>query len=445
MIYNNITELIGNTPLLKIDPSVHGLTKIDLYAKLEYYNPFGSVKDRVALGMLTPILEDVKKNNKTIVEASSGNTAKALSALCGIYGIPFKTVTNRIKMPEVRMILQTLGADIEELPGLSDCPDPNDPNDFTTVAANLAKQHPDLYHYTDQYFNEENRETHYRTTGKEISDDLDNIDYFFGFLGTCGSSMGAGQYLKDHKKTKVVGIVADAGHHVPGGRNINELWEVGFFEKDFFEEIISGTSNLAIEYMLMLNRKTGILCGPTTGLTYASTVSYLKKLEEHIPDGERQTAVFIACDRLEPYMSYVQRYVPELYTRKTTNKETVYSVSEEAIAAVHIISSQELLLLDDVLIIDIRSRFAYSIGAIPNSINIMDELFAQIIEEANAFPRSKKIVIVCRIGDISKKYAAFLSNQGYDASSLYGGIMDWKAQGLELDVQLNKINESISL
>lgn len=182
MIVNSITELIGNTPLLKIDESVHGIKNLDLYAKLEYYNPFGSVKDRVAKGMIDPILDELKEKNKTIVEASSGNTAKALSVLSSINGLKFKTVTNRIKMPEVRMILQTLGSDIEELPGLSDCPDPNDPNDFTTVAANLANREPELYHYTDQYFNKLNLNSHYETTGKEISNDLKNINYFFGFL-----------------------------------------------------------------------------------------------------------------------------------------------------------------------------------------------------------------------------------------------------------------------
>jgi cysteine synthase B len=340
------------------------------------------------------------------------------------------------------MILQTLGSEIEELPGLSDCPDPNDPNDFTTVAANTAKQHPEKYYYTDQYFNERNRQTHYETTGKEIAQDLESVDYFFGFLGTCGSSMGAGQYLKEHKKTKVVGVVADAGHHIPGGRNINELWEVGFFEKDFYEDIISGSSIEAIEHMLILNRKAGMLCGPTTGLTYAATIRHLKKIDSIIPKEERRSAVFIACDRLEPYMSYVQRYKPELYSNKTTSRKTVYSLSEDIVATAKTINAQDLEKEKDVMVIDIRSRFAYRIGSIPNSINIMDEFLAQIIEEGQAFPISQKIVIVCRIGDISKKYAAFLTQEGYDAKSLEGGITAWRDAGFMLNRHLKNIHES---
>ena len=139
MLYEHITELIGNTPLLKIDRAVHQLQHIDLYAKLEYYNPFGSLKDRIAYGMLKDVLAEVKSTAKTVVESSSGNTAKALSALCALYDLPFKTVTSRIRYPEVRMILHILGAQIEELPSVSECPDPFDPNDFLAVAKNLVR------------------------------------------------------------------------------------------------------------------------------------------------------------------------------------------------------------------------------------------------------------------------------------------------------------------
>lgn len=435
MIYNSIEELIGNTPLVRIDPSIHGLKNIDVYAKLEYYNPFGSVKDRVAKGMLEPILDELKEKNKTVVEASSGNTAKALAALCGIHGLKFKTVTNRIKIPEVRAVLQTLDSDIEELPGLSDCPDPLDPNDFTTVAANLAKSDPDHYHYTDQYFNELNLRAHYENTGEEIHADLPTTNYFFGFLGTCGSSMGAGKYLKEQSGTKVVGVVADAGHHIPGGRNINELWEVGFFDKEFYEDIVQGNSLEAIEGMLTLNRSAGILCGPTTGLTYFAALKKLREIDTQVPEGTRESAVFIACDRLEPYMSYIKKFRPEIYSSVTTERETVDSQTPEDVAQSEKITPTDLeksLQDDNVLLVDIRGHFAYSIGHITSSLNILDETFTQIVEEGNTLPTEKKVVVVCRIGDLSNKYASFLSKRGYEAYSLEGGIVNWKKQGLPL-------------
>ena len=438
MIYENISDMIGDTPLLKINPKVTGLKHIDIYAKMECMNPFGSVKDRVGKALIEEVLEKAQKNNMTIVEASSGNTAKAMAILCANYGLNFKTVTNRIKQPEVRMILQMLGADIQELPGLSDCPDPMDPNDFTTVAANLAKTDPDKYHYTDQYFNKLNLDNHYQTTGKEILDDLGHVDYYFGFLGTCGSSMGVGQYLKDQDKgSEIWGVVASAGHHVPGGRNINELWEVGFFRRDFFAGLLEGTAQQAVESMIELNRGAGVLCGPTGGLTYYAAIQKLREVDATMTDkDERKKAVFIACDRMEPYTSFVKKYKPELFMKSSGARKTVESQEANVVEMSPMIEPKELeTCIDDpkTLVVDVRGTFAYSIGHIPGSINILDELFSQMIEQGNIFPMDRKIVVVCSVGTISRKYASFLKSQGYDAYSLKQGVNNWKKSGLTLE------------
>ena len=448
MIVNSISELIGNTPLLRIDPEITGLKNIELYAKLETQNPFGSVKDRVGKSLLEEVLDDAKEKNMTIVEASSGNTAKALVALCGIEGLDFKTVTNRIKQPEVRMVLQLMGADIEELPGLSDCPDPNDPNDFTTVAANLARSEPDKYHYTDQYFNERNLMAHYETTGKEILGDLESVQFYFGFLGTCGSSMGVAQYLRDQgQNPEVWGVVASEGHHVPGGRNVNELWEVGFYRQDFFNGLIDGTSVQAVEGMLELNRRSGLLCGPTAGLSYYAALKKLKEVDADYADrDEKAKAVFIACDRVEPYTSYIKKLKPDVFQSTGGARPTVESQDEAAIAQTKQIEPAELeQILSDpkALIIDVRGNFAYATGHIPGSINILDELFGQMIEQGESFPKDRNIVIVCSIGTISRKFAAFLNQQGYQAASLKNGLKAWKRAGLPIEKTL-QLSESVS-
>lgn len=435
MIYNNVFELVGNTPLLRIDPEVHGLKNFNLYAKLEYYNPTGSLKDRPAKAMLEPLLDDIKKNNKTVIEASSGNTAKSLAVFCATQNIPFLTVTNRIKIPEMRMVLQDLGSQIEELPGLSDCPDPMDPNDFTTVAANMAKTDPGKYVYTDQYFNDLNLKGHEKT-GEEVYNDLGNVDYFIGFLGTCGSSMGAGRWLKKKCNSKVIGVVAEAGHHIPGGRNINELWEVGAFRKEFYEEIVKGTVNEGIEGMITLNRKCGIMAGPTSGLTFFAGMKKLKEIDDGINDGRKRNAVFIACDRLELYMSYIQRYRPELFSKNLSARKTVDSQSMEEIEDGKIISPEELhsiLEKEAPTIIDIRGHFAFSVGHIKGSINILSDLFSEMIEEGKKFPTDRKVIVVCSFGVHSRKFASYLQSQGYDAMSVTGGIRDWKAQGFYLE------------
>lgn len=441
MTYEHVTDLIGNTPLLKIDPRVHGLKKINLYGKLEYCNPFGSIKDRVAYAMIKDSIEEIQKQRKTVLESSSGNTAKALAALCSLYGIPFKTVTSRIKIPEVRMILQTLQAQIEELPSISECPDPFDPNDFLAYAKNLAKTEPDQYFLTDQYFNEKNPEAHYSTTGKELVDDLGKVDMFIGFLGTCGSSFGIGKYLKEkNPDIQVIGVVSSPGNDVPGGRMANELWEVGFFKKEFYDHMSEGTSQQAIEGMLELNNKCGMLCGPTTGLNYYAGLNKLKELETKIPDGETRNAVFIACDRSEPYMSYLKRHNPNIFARSTTSRQTVNSIDQAEIANTPTIEPKDATAYtqsSDSIIVDIRGNFAYSIGHLPNSINIVDELFAQVIEMGTSFPKNKKIIVVCSIGDISRKYAAFLDKQGFDAYSVQGGIASCKEENIHLNRSLH--------
>ena len=96
MRYDSITEIIGDTPLLRIDPAVHGLAHIDLYAKMELLNPFGSLKDRAAWNMVRPLLAEAAERGDTVVELSSGNTAKALAVIAGMHGLTFKSVTNRM-------------------------------------------------------------------------------------------------------------------------------------------------------------------------------------------------------------------------------------------------------------------------------------------------------------------------------------------------------------
>ncbi len=434
MIYNHVTELIGNTPLLKIDPKVHKLQNFELYAKLEYYNPFGSLKDRISWEMLKPILEESIRDNKTILESSSGNTAKALATLSGVYGLDFKTITNRIKVPEVRMMLQFLGAQVEELSGFSECPDPNDPSDPTTIASNLAKQDSDSWTYTDQYYNQLNWQAHYKT-GNEVAKDLAQVDYYFGVLGTCGSTYGAVKALQDvGLNTKAIGVIAESDSWVPGGRNANELWETGFFDKDFYTDIISGGIDKAIRGTQDLNRKCGIMAGLTSGLNFSCTLDYLRSIDKE--QTSKEVAVFIACDRIESYINYIKKQSPNIFNTQTYLNPTVSQVSQEEIDQANFISPQDLdakiKTQNPPIVIDIRGNFAFSIGHIPTSNNILDELFAQIIEQGKTFSENKEIVVVCSIGKISPKYSVFLNKQGYIAYSLEGGVNNWKGSGFDI-------------
>lgn len=448
MMIHNLSDMIGKTPILKMNPEKTGLKNIDLFIKLDFLNPFGSLKDRIARGMLEPHLEALTANKKTVIESSSGNTAKALAALCAANGIGFRVYTNRIKLPEIRMMLQLLGSEIEELPSLSDCPDPMDNNSYYAVADGVAKAEPEKYMYTDQIFNPLNLQSHYATTAKEIHEDIGEFHYYINFLGTCGSSMGVIKYAADNfkEKTTVWGVVASPGHHVPGGRNMNELWETSFFNKESFDEFLHGTARESVEGIVALCREYGIMAGPTTGLQYHAGLKRLleedKKLEG---TGTRKKAVFIACDRVEPYMTYIKKHYPEIFSTATTSRPRIENLPAQDIEQSPVITVEKIpaLLNDpDLTIVDVRGNFAYNMGHLPGSLNILDELFGQMIEEGPIFDKNRKILVACGIGNISRRYAAFLNKQGYTAYSLQGGINSCKKAGIALVSGIKPANEA---
>jgi cysteine synthase B len=190
MIIENMTDLIGNTPMLKISSEVTGLKNIDLYAKLEMLNPFGSVKDRTAWAMIKDDLAEIKAKNMTIYENSSGNTAKSLIAVAGMNGVKFRLVSALQKVEEQKQVMQILGAEIEEIAGASDCFDPSDNNDPQYLIERTARSRPGEVFFPSQFTNPKNPQYHHDTTAEEILNDLGPVDYFFGGLGTTGSSMG---------------------------------------------------------------------------------------------------------------------------------------------------------------------------------------------------------------------------------------------------------------
>lgn len=426
MVYKNIKEMIGNTPLLEIDNKITNLKNIKLYVKCELFNPFGSVKDRTALALIEDDIKEAKQKNKTVIEASSGNTAKALKVLCSMEDIEFKTVTNRIRVPETRDILKILGAKIEELPGLAECPDPSDPNDPVSYIERLVSN-DDSYIHTKQYTNLKNPQVHHKT-GEEIYNDIGNIDYFFGVLGTTGSSRGIIEFLKEkNTKLKKIGIIAEKGEQIPGIRNKDEMHEVGIFDSSLYNEIVEVSSMNAIEGMTILNRKVGLLAGPTTGGAYFATLEYLRKIDDTLD--KEVKVVFVACDRVEPYISYIKKRRPDMFDeslkvdsiRTLKDEEIVeYSKEVDTLEVLNFIENEKPI------IIDLRGNLAFKNNHIANSINITDVFFDDLIDNGLPFCKQNKVLLVCAIGDKSLKYSAFLNKKGLDVYSLTGGITKYK-------------------
>jgi cysteine synthase/rhodanese-related sulfurtransferase len=435
MVYDHVTELIGNTPIVKIDERVHGIPNLDLYAKLEYMNPFGSVKDRAVWGMLQDDIEDIKLRKKTIIEMSSGNTAKAIQGIAGTYGVHFKTITNRIKVEEVRDILITMGAEIEELPGDSDCHDPNDPNDPLVYIHKEISQNLDSIFFTSQYDNNKNIDFQYRTTGEEILNDIPLVDYYFAGLGTTGSSRGPASKIKERDENlEVHGIVAVKDDYIPGIRTIDEMYSVGLMDTSFYTDIHEVNSSSAIEGMLKLIKNSGLMSGPTGGAVYEAIIKHFTEN----PLKTRKSAVFILCDRMEWYLSYIKKRRPDIFGRSLkqswkANLSTRDDVNISVDSLIDLIKAPN----NSTIIIDTRNPLAFRSGHIPNSINMQyDNIDNMLMNNQNPFPVKNKIVFVCPVGEKSIKIASYLRNKGVDALSLEGGIISWRSAGLEMDGDL---------
>lgn len=443
MRYDSIVEAIGNTPLVRIDPSVHGLRHIDLYAKLEMLNPFGSVKDRPAWHMARPLLTGAAGQGQgTVVELSSGNTAKALALLAGIHGLRFKSVTNRMRVPEIKELLLLLGAEIEELPGRSECLDPTDTEDPLTRFHQALSEPGNSYLHTDQYYNPLNVEAHASGTGPEIVADLDGSapDWFVACVGTAGSSTGVAEVLRERDPSvRVLGLVADKSDFIPGIRTIDEVHQVGLFDPATYDVIESVTSQEAIDGMLTLIRRCGLLSGPTGGAAYHGAVRRLRQVDAELGGGERQVAVFVVCDRAESYLSYVRARRPEVLGAPARAAAPVASVDEararESAKVVEVAEARDWLGGPEPrpLVVDLRGPHAYAALHIEGSVNIVDELFDELLRGGMPFSKSRPVLLACPVGEKSVRYAALLSRMGHpDVRSLAGGIVGWRDAGAPL-------------
>ncbi|NUS42549.1 MAG: pyridoxal-phosphate dependent enzyme, partial [Mycobacteriaceae bacterium] len=366
MLYGHITELIGDTPLLRLDPARHGLAGVELYAKLESANPFGSVKDRVAAAMVAGVLDEMRAGGRTVVEASSGNTAKALGVIAAMAGITVRAYTNRVRVAEMRDLLMLLEVDVHELPGLSECPDPTAPNDVFGAIAELLERSPGRYVHTSQYTSEVNIEAHYQGTGREIFDDIGQVDILVGGLGTTGSTRGAATFLREkNPELRTVGVVSTPADFIPGIRSAAEMWEVGLFQPDFYDAVVPVESAAAIDASLELALRHGILAGPTGGASYAAVKAFLAEQDV----AERPLAVvFIVCDRLESYLSYYRQRRPELFGRAARTRAA--DLPDAEVAAAPAVGPAALAAaLDTDLVVDLRGGLAYRVGHVPGSVN----------------------------------------------------------------------------
>ncbi len=432
MIVEKMTDLIGNTPMIRIPDHVTGLKNISLYAKLEMLNPFGSVKDRTVWGMIKDDLDNIATNGMTIYENSSGNTAKSLAAIASSHGVKFKLVSALKKVREQKEILQILGADIEEIVNASNCFDPSDPNDPQYLIDKTVRDNPSKAYFPSQFTNEKNPAYHEETTAKEILDDLGKVDYFFGGLGTTGSSLGIATRLKSNNpEFKAIAVTAQSGHFIPGIRNMEQMIESSMFKKDYYHKIYRLSEEEGLQGMLTLARDCAILSGPSSGANFAVALRHLR--EEDAKLSVPCNAVFIVCDRMEWYISYIQERMPELFGHKEL-ESPLHSFDSTAIHIVPAISANEIenwrSQNSGALIVDMRAPQSFDLFHVPYSMNMSENIFEKWVSSENPVSKETPVLLICAIGERSRHYAAYLSQRGFKAFNLEGGIMSWVDLGL---------------
>jgi cysteine synthase B len=293
MLHSSITELIGGTPIVDVS-ALSPNPRVRILAKLEGWNPGGSVKDRAALSMI----EEAEKHGdlkpgQTILESSSGNTGIALAMLAKMRGYPFKVVLPENVSIERRQMLEVWGAEIIWTPGAEGS------NGAMRHAKELIKQHPD-YYFPYQYGNPANPKAHYEGTGPEIWRDVPEITHFIAGLGTAGTLMGVGRFLKEQNPgIGIWAIEPPAGELVDGLKNIDEGFVPEVFEENGGYELLDRRIIVrpreSIEWLRRYT-EVGIFAGISSGAILAGAAKCANEIDEGV-------IVIIVCDGGWKYLS----------------------------------------------------------------------------------------------------------------------------------------------
>lgn len=301
-IYTSADQLVGHTPLLELThlEAKYNL-KAKVLAKLEYFNPAGSVKDRIAKQMLDDAEAAGKLDKDTvIIEPTSGNTGIGLSAIAAARGYKIVIVMPETMSVERRQLMKAYGAELVLTPGA----------EGMTGAIKKANELAESYEKAfvpGQFVNPSNPKAHYLTTGPEIWEDTDgNVDYFISGVGTGGTLSGTGKYLKEHKAdVKVVAVepatspVLSEGH---GGPHKIQGIGAGFvpdtLDTSVYDEIVTVTNEDAFRVGKEIGHNEGVLVGISSGAAIAAAIEVAKR-----PEAEGKTIVALLPDTGDRYLS----------------------------------------------------------------------------------------------------------------------------------------------
>ena len=294
MRYDSLLDSLGGTPLVGL-PRLSPSDDVRIWAKLEDRNPTGSVKDRPAMFMVEQAEKDgLLRPGCTILEPTSGNTGISLAMVARLRGYRLVCVMPENTSEERRRLLYMWGAEIVSSPAAGGS------NEAVRVAKRLAEEHPDwvmLY----QYGNEANAQAHYATTGPELLTDLPSITHFVAGLGTTGTLMGVGRYLREHvDDVKVVAAEPRYGELVYGLRNVDEGFVPELYDESVLTTRFSVGARDALRRTRDLLEQEGVFAGISTGCALHAAIALAHKA---VKAGERADIAFIVADGGWKYLS----------------------------------------------------------------------------------------------------------------------------------------------
>ena len=300
---SNILELIGRTPIVRLN-RLNPNPRVEIYVKLEYFNPGGSVKDRPALvmieaaeasGELTP--------DKTVLEATSGNTGIGLALVCAVKGYRLLLTMPESASTERKKILKGMGAELLLTPAHLGT------DGAIEEVYRLSREHPEKYFLADQFNNPDNPAAH-QSTAQEIWEQTDGqVTMVVATLGTSGTAMGLYRYLKEFNPAiRIVAVEPFLGHAIQGLKNMKESYKPGIFDKSQTDEIVNIEDEEAFETARKLARQEGLFLGMSSGAAVAAALRQAQKITDGL-------IVVIAPDSGERYLStplYAEKEVPSL-------------------------------------------------------------------------------------------------------------------------------------
>ncbi len=293
----SILELVGNTPLLKLEKSLPEDLKdkpVEIYAKLEGYNPGGSVKDRPATRMILEAIQSGKlTKDKIILDATSGNTGIALAMVGTALGYRVELAMPSNVSEERKRIIQAYGAKIHYT-------DPLQSTDGAILfVRDLIEKYPEKYCYIDQYNNDANWRSHFYSTAVEIWEQTHHrITHFIAGIGTGGTIMGTGRRLKIfNPDIQIIGVQPDSPFHgIEGLKYIETSIKPGIFDENRLDRTMFIGTDIAYQRARELARKEGVFVGQSSGAAFEAAIQIAREIKEGV-------VVFVCPDGGEKYLT----------------------------------------------------------------------------------------------------------------------------------------------